>query len=226
MNGPRPTTALSATRRQVLQRVADLGGGPVTLAQVHGDSSRHPNATRQILAILVESGHLEAAPVPSGSRGRPPLGWQCTAKGHAALSSVDAAGTAMTVVASYLIDHDGPTAHDLGVQWSQAHADLIPELEDDCDEHRRVDGLVTVLEALGFDPVHRTTESGDAVSLQSCPLVGAARQRPDVVCEMHRGFLDGVIHKLGASEGLSLVPFADEHSCHVELANQQSDQPS
>lgn len=227
MSGPQSTTALSATRRQILQRVADLGDSPATLTEVHGDSRRHPNATRQILAILVTSGHLESAPLPSGGRGRPPLGWRCTTKGWATLSEVDAANTAMTVVASYLIDHHrGPSAHELGVEWSKAHTDLIPELPGGCDQHAKVDGLVTVLEALGFDPVHRSTESGDRVTLHSCPLVGAARTRPDVVCEMHRGFLDEVVHKLGVSEGLTLVPFADEHSCHVELADPPPHHPS
>lgn len=221
MSGPRPTPRLSRARREVLQRVGDRGGQQVTLADVHDDSHRHPNATRQLLAALTADGFLESAPLPRGTRGRPPLAWSLTTKGRRALAPADETATLVGVLASYLVDRPGPPdAHELGLQWSRAHEDLITE------NSEQVDDLITVLDALGFDPVHTSKPAGDSVSLRACPLVDDARARPDVVCEMHRGLLDGIIQRLGLRQGVGLVPFADQHGCRVEVSADDTDPSS
>lgn len=212
MAGPSPTTPLSATRERVLRTVAEADGRQLTLAEIHGNNPQHPNSTRQILGHLVADGLLATGAAPRTGPGRPALTWSVTPTGRGALSATDEAATVVGVLASYVVEStDGPSAHDVGIRWSRAHSDLV-----DRSGHG-VAGLVEVLAALGFDPVHRRDESGESLLLRACPLIGAARDNREVVCEMHRGMLDGVVHRIGDGQGVTLQPFAEDGGCCVEV---------
>ena len=140
------------------------------------------------------------------------MAWTATAKGRGALAAGNESATVVGVLASYLVESsDGPSAHEVGLRWSAAHADTIDR------SVPGIDGLVEVLAALGFDPVRRQDESGDSLLLRSCPLLGATRDHREVVCEMHRGMLDGVVHRIGERQGVTLLPFAEEQGCCVEV---------
>ena len=42
-------------------------------------------------------------------------------------------------------------------------------------------------------------------------------EHPDVVCELHRGLVDGVLQRLGAHGGVALMPFSEPDGCLLRL---------
>ena len=89
-----------------------------------------------------------------------------------------------------------------------------------------IDALIEMLDILGFDPARTSTEAGEAVVLRTCPLINMVVGDPDVMCELHQGMIDGVMQKVGASEGVKLIPFHSEHGCRVEVSRRGSQQPA
>lgn len=75
--------------------------------------------------------------------------------------------------------------------------------------------------ALGFQPQLEIQESGDArCRLCNCPYRDAVRERPDVICALHRGITAGLVDEL--APGATLVAFEpqdpDRAGCLIELA--------
>jgi predicted ArsR family transcriptional regulator len=83
-----------------------------------------------------------------------------------------------------------------------------------------VDGLVRVLDQLGFTPqvVERHDRGNAVVHLRSCPFLDLALASPDVVCGVHEGVIGGALGALGASVAdADLQPFAAPGACVVRV---------
>lgn len=214
--GPRagtPGAPLTPARRRVLDAVARLGeAGPVTLAAVAADLGGHPNSSRQQVDALVRQGLLGSAPIPGAGRGRPPLGLVLTEPGRRAFTGGAVASDTHDLVgafATYLVRGGRPAeeARAVGEVWAElAEPSGRPGMA----------GLVEMLDALGFDPSPARAGDADAVVLRACPLLDLAEAHPEVICQVHRGLVDGVLRRLGATEGVRLVPFAADDGCHLE----------
>lgn len=215
---------LSKARHRVLAAVAELAkDGPVLLADVAAYVGGHPNTSRQQLDILTEDGLVAAEPMVRAGRGRRPLGFTVTARGRQAL--VGSTGNVERVellkaFAAYLVTRPDPVAEAraVGRLWSA-------ELDDAraATQSEGVDEIVEVLEMLGFDPAHATTDQGEAVLLRACPLLDLAHDESSVVCELHRGLIEGVLHRVGSPDGVELLPFATDNGCHVIRTHENSD---
>jgi predicted ArsR family transcriptional regulator len=68
------------------------------------------------------------------------------------------------------------------------------------------------LDAYGFEPFR----DGDDLALRNCPFQTLARRAPDLVCEMNRAFLEGVVRGLG-NEGVEAALTRTEGRCCVTL---------
>ena len=56
------------------------------------------------------------------------------------------------------------------------------------------------------------------VQLRRCPLLDIARRYPEVVCQVHRGLIEGALTQLGGHDaGVDLQPFADPDACRLIL---------
>jgi predicted ArsR family transcriptional regulator len=66
--------------------------------------------------------------------------------------------------------------------------------------------VLEVLARQGFTPA----PSPAGIVLQTCPLLTAARRRPEIVCGIHRGMLEAV-----AGRPVVLVPFGAPDGCLV-----------
>lgn len=221
-NGPRPLTTpptLSAPRRRVLQAALDLGGKQVTISKVAEHLGGHPNSARQHLDALTGLNLLTASDVQSDKPGRRPRGYTLTALGRQSLGAgrVDETRELADVFASYLVaTGNGPQqAQEIGRAWGAKRAD---ELSDEQAE-RPLDAIVEVLDILGFDPSTMHTEQGDAVILRTCPLLDMAHGSPEFICNIHQGLIDGVLRRIGAREGVELLPFSEPDGCRLKLAS-------
>src|SRR5699024_10165991 len=74
--------------------------------------------------------------------------------------------------------------------------------------------MVDLLAELGFGP----DPSGDDIALRTCPLLELAEEMPEVICQVHRGLVEGAMDHYGApSEGVELLPFAEVGACRLRL---------
>lgn len=96
-----------------------------------------------------------------------------------------------------------------GQRW--ADATPLPPENDPVDE------LVDALDSLGFEP----EVSGEEILMHECPFRAAARERPDVVCAVHQGFVERMLER-AAEPGhpdrpARLLPFVEPELCVVRL---------
>lgn len=213
------TPSLSPARMRVLRAVDALGPAPVTLADVAARLGGHANTSRRQLDALVADGLLGAAPLPSPGPGRHPRGFRVTAAGREALGHTgDEYRGLVGAFAAYLVGRPEAEAREVGRVWGAAKAvppdaGVAAQASDRDHPTRR---LIEVLDTLGFESAPIETETGGSgVVLRACPLLDAAGDHPEVMCELHRGMVDGVLRRLGAADGVTLVPFAEPAGCHL-----------
>lgn len=228
-NGPRQRTArrLSAARERVLRAVAGLAEAVpdqwVTLDVVAQHLGGHPNTSRQQLSALADEGMVEVASFPTGRPGRRPQGFRLTPRGRAALAEHDQVDEYRDLVgafATYLVAQDQDSAPEharaIGQIWGNQQAEHLTAADAQPGQ-APIDGLIEVLDMLGFSPTRTATADGEALTLSSCPLLDLAVQHPQVICEMHEGMVDAVMRNLGSREGVELLPMADPTGCRIQM---------
>lgn len=206
---------LSNARLRVLAAVGELGGEHVTISQLAEHLGGHPNAARPHLGALAHDGLITVADVPGKGPGRRPRGHSLTDAGRKILSPGDETIGLAGAFASYLVQtgHGKEEAREIGRIWGENEADAL----DDETKDRSVDAVVEVLDILGFDPARLSVTEGEALVLRTCPLLARSATDPSFMCEIHQGLIDGVLRRVGASEGITLLPFAEKNGCRVEI---------
>lgn len=200
---------LSPQRRRVFDA---LGSDPRSIAALAQALDLHVNTVREHLDGLVTSGlALRSRLAPKG-RGRP--GWGYAARPGAASPSVGEYATLARVLADHVAAQGGDVRGDmrrLGQGWGAA---LVkgrqPGAEPD-DAEREV---VSLLGDLGFDP----EGAPSCLHLRQCPMLAVARERPDVVCSVHHGMVEGALEAAGGdASDVSLEAFAEIGACRLRL---------
>jgi len=79
--------------------------------------------------------------------------------------------------------------------------------------------VVAVLKHLGFAP----KQNGDftRIKLTQCPLLDAAHQNPEIICNVHLGLIRGALGEFGADasriDRADLAPFSETGACLLKL---------
>lgn len=216
--GPRPTPtpaslpALSPQRITVLDDVR--GHGPTRINDIAERLGLHPNTVREHLDALVDEGLADATTEPAHGRGRPAKLFRTTPAADPSPVSREYAG-----LATALAGHIARTSVDPAADARTAGRDWGHELarEYDCDPDDPPGAILDLLTRLGFDPSNGGRARG--IALRQCPLLGAARRYPGVVCQVHLGIIEGVLDEIGAATtpGLDLLPFAEPGACRLFL---------
>jgi predicted ArsR family transcriptional regulator len=192
----------------------------LTAAEVADATGLHPSTVRGHLDQLAESGLLVRRRRSDGSPGRPAWRYHAAPRAEGEDETGIGADRAYRDLAAALIGHlaraeDDP--HGAGVRagrdWGRALAAPLARTAP-------VDGLVQVLDGLGFTPavVHRDNSDSAVLHLRSCPFLELAETSPDVVCGVHLGVIGGALGALGASAAdTDLEPFAAPGACVVRV---------
>lgn len=190
----------------------------LTAAEVTTATGLHPSTVRAHLDQLVESGLLTRSRRSDGSPGRPAWRYHATpaprAEAEAQAADQPYRGLAAALIGHLARSEDDP--HTAGVRagrdWGRALAAPLPRTTP-------VDGLVRVLDGLGFSPaVARRDDDSAELHLRSCPFLALAEASPDVVCGVHLGVIGGALGALGASTSdADLEPFAVPGACVVRV---------
>jgi predicted ArsR family transcriptional regulator len=198
--------------------------GGTTAAQVAEATGLHSSTVRAHLDQLVTSGLLARDRHGEGTPGRP--AWRYHATGADLPTS--AADSPYRDLAGALIAHLTREADDpytagvrAGRDWGRALA--VTQAADRPGPPRRpapLDGLVAVLDRLGFAPriAERPAPDAAVLALRSCPFLDLALAHPDVVCGVHQGVIGGALGAFGASTAdTTLEPFAVPGACLVRV---------
>jgi len=81
-----------------------------------------------------------------------------------------------------------------------------------------VDTVVAEMGSLGFDPVGTTSGPSTTIVFTACPYRALAEAFPELVCELHRGIVEGMT-EAGGAEVTHFATLADREPCRVALVS-------
>lgn len=217
--GPAPVRgsldpSLSAAREAVLERL-HLSRRPMTIARMAADLGVHANTAREHLDALVARGLATRDRAPATGRGRP--AWCYTAVDDHPEPDPrvrDYAGLAAALAGHLARTSPNPAGDGLSAGWAWGRSLVAgrPPHPGPTPRHQ----VVGLLEELGFAP--EADDAASTVALRRCPLLDAAREHTQVVCQVHLGLVRGALeHQGGDPEPTALLPFSEPGACRLHL---------
>jgi predicted ArsR family transcriptional regulator len=210
---------MGSARARVLEAL-DGAQRPVTAAELARSLGAHENTVRDHLDVLQQDGYATRERRPSQGPGRPAWCYRAVPGADDSARQVQEYASLAKVLAGQLVRGSlDPAADSLaaGETWGRELAEGEPTTTP-AEARRRV---VTLLDDLGFDPVANSRAT--RIRLRRCPLLEAARSRPDVVCRVHLGMVRGVLTTLGGQpSGSRLDSFAEPGACRLVLSSHPS----
>jgi predicted ArsR family transcriptional regulator len=79
--------------------------------------------------------------------------------------------------------------------------------------------LVDELSVLGFDPAVAGDEEEAVVAFTHCPFRDLAQAHPDLVCNLHRGIVEGFVARVGGAEVTEFHTLVHREPCQVALTS-------
>lgn len=205
-------------RRRVLQQLR-VYGRAVTAVEVGEPLGLHPNTARFHLDALVETGLAERSTEDRSAPGRPkvlyatPPGAVTEEDGYRVLAEI------LTGALEHTASTPGAAAEAAGAERGRAlAAEQVGPGPTRVSAARAADAVVEDLGRLGFESRAVSTRAGRRIDIVPCPYLDLARSRPDVVCAVHRGLMQGVLDQLGAPLTVErLEAFAEPGRCVAHL---------
>lgn len=205
----RQAKALADPSRFRLFRFIQEADGPVGVAELTELLQFNHNAIRQHLLVLVEADLVAESTEHRTTRGRPRK--QYTARADALHAFRSVSGSYERLAAMLLVVASGVSPYDAGFQ-AATDADAAPgSAPSPVPAVRR---LLVNLATEGFEPL----ESGPGeLTLMHCPFADVAAQDQGIVCELHRGMIDGQLAADGEDLRAELIP-RDPHNAGCLLS--------
>ncbi|GAA4661667.1 helix-turn-helix transcriptional regulator [Arthrobacter cryoconiti] len=213
--GAEPVAPMSKARAAVLERLRS-SDGTINVEELAVATGQHSNTVREHLEALVANGFATRTTSVSTGRGRPawryaPAIAETSPRGYAALAAALAAQIAATS------EKPAAAGELAGRRWAHALQDTpaISTHSATVDRAFRARVAAELAEA-GFG-IQGNAAATD-FTLTTCPILGAARENPEVVCAVHLGLVKGLMEGSGmAEDDVELVPFAGPGACTLHL---------
>lgn len=191
---------------------------PLATADVATVLGLHPNTVRPHLERMRDVGLLQVQSDTKGGVGRPQHLYTLAADAP----SLGLEPASFPILARMLLrlaaatGADAADALDVGRDQGRADGDRL--------RHRGcLSAVVAQLDAMGFDPALLIDDDpvagAEAVSIAfaHCPFRDMAEQRPDLLCSLHRGLVEGVVDAVGGGEVVGFGSLVDRSPCQVEI---------
>jgi predicted ArsR family transcriptional regulator len=167
---------------------------PRTTSEVAEALDLHPNTVRPHLDRMREAGLLQVEIDGRGAVGRPQHRYSLAPDAP----SLGLEPPAHRVLARMLADVAalmGPEVDDVAAMgWEQGRTAARRRTGSPC-----VAALTDALAELGFDPT-TVAEGGEAsIAFTHCPYRELAEVYPDLVCNLHRGLVEGFVNEMGGT---------------------------
>ncbi|HEV7864275.1 MAG TPA: helix-turn-helix domain-containing protein [Acidimicrobiia bacterium] len=193
--------ALGDDTRFAIYKELGRSPAPCSAAELAERLTLHPNTVRPHLDRMREAGLVEVEPIHRGTVGRPQLRYSL-APGAPGLGLDPPAHTLLAGLLAALAEQlggDGLDAANLGRRWGNDANGRRPS------GRGCLTALVAELDRLGFDPVESELGGGGTesrrvrVDFLHCPFRELAEAYPELVCNLHRGIVEGVVVNSGRS---------------------------
>jgi predicted ArsR family transcriptional regulator len=192
---------------------------PRSTAEIAEELELHPNTVRPHLERMRDVGLLEVETEPRGAVGRPQHRYSLAADAP----SLGLEPPAFPMLAAMLADvaaASGAASDDAalgGVHRGRALAAACPA------GRTSLEDLVALLDRLGFDPaVGPEGVVGDddrlKIAFANCPFRALAEVHPELVCNLHRGLIEGFVEEAGELSVEQFGTLVDRDPCQVELS--------
>jgi predicted ArsR family transcriptional regulator len=200
------------TRFAIFEHVA-RARDPVRVAALVQRFGLNHNAIRQHLMKLCEADLLVEELAARSGPGRPALEYRLAPE----VSGTWGTASPYEQLAAALLDMaaDGLSAREAGRRAGRRAARAAAGR----DGEGPLEHVIAEIRRRGFEP---WTEHGPEridVVLQGCPFLDGTSTHPDIVCEIHRGLVEGILEELDS--GLEVVGFQllrpVERACRLEL---------
>lgn len=207
--------ALGDDTRFALYRELGLSSSPRSAGDLAERLGLHPNTIRPHLERMREAGLLEVDTVRRGTVGRPQQRY-CLAPGAPGLGLDPPAHTLLAGLLAALAESQGvdaASAAGLGRRWG-ARSVSRRQSSRGC-----LAALMGELERLGFDPAEFDEGTGTRVRVEflHCPFRELAEAYPDLVCNLHRGIVEGVVEAAGPGMVEDFRTLADRDPCNATV---------
>ena len=188
---------------------------PLSTADLADSLELHANTVRPHLERMREVGLVEVEVESRGSVGRPQHRWSVAADAPSLglePSSFRMLSTLLAGVAA-AADPDPELVAAMGRQRGRVAADEQAPFHQTC-----VEALLAELRDLGFDPAEAAEGASTTVAFTRCPFADLAAAFPNVVCNLHRGMVEGFVDQWGGADVERFATLEDRDPCRVELA--------
>lgn len=200
---------LGPTRAEVLQRLRNHRE-PLTVAQLAAELGLHVNTVRFHLDALTDSGLAERTTEQRNGPGRPSVLYQAVA----GLGNNHYQDLATALVRHMVSVVDDPSEEALGAgrAWGQRLREQRAERASEGPMDRLLGGMTE----LGYQPEFRSG-TDPAVAVVPCPFMDLSEDRPEVICQLHRGLAEGLLGQDSPWEVTGISPFVTSTCCLIQL---------
>ena len=214
----RPARALGDRTRHGIYRAIAAAPEPVTVAELTATFALNHNAIRQHLAVLCRAGLVIEDLAPPTGPGRRRLRYQVDPGAAAAWDGPNPYEQLAVLLLEVL---RGRPARAVGSEAGRrlARARRVGH------HAEPLDGLVDLVARQGFAPRLVGAAGDPELVLERCPFAAAAGVDPSVVCELHRGMLEGMADALDGDLAVSNLVVRDPRraGCRIRLATNEGD---
>ncbi len=194
----RQAKALGDPTRHAIFRAVTDATSPTDVATLTARFGLNHNAIRQHLAKLCATGLIIEEVGPSSGRGRPRLRYR-PALGVDRDWGIPSSYEELSLMLLRLIKGEH-SAREVGRRAGRSMAGDLPATTDP------IDRLEINASRQGFEPRRVVGRSTVDLVLARCPFEAVAAAAPEVVCELHRGYAEGIAEtSSGAVEVVDLV---------------------
>jgi predicted ArsR family transcriptional regulator len=204
--------ALGDNTRYAIYLELARAASPLATADVAESLGLHPNTVRPHLERMREVGLLAVESDPRGGPGRPQ---------HRYFLAPDSPGLGLEPPSF-------PMLARMLLRLAAATGAGAEEALDAGRDQGRTDAralagrsCLAAVEArmaeLGFDPAVATEEQVATVAFAHCPFRDLAEERPDLVCNLHRGLVEGLVAGVGGATVEAFGTLVDRAPCQVDL---------
>ncbi|MBU9766283.1 helix-turn-helix domain-containing protein [Mycobacterium sp. TNTM28] len=204
-------TAVGGRRRDVLAVLREADA-PMSIAAIAEQLDVHANTVRFHLDALLESEQVRRVTGTQTRPGRP-------AQLFAAVAGMDPGGPRDYRLLAEALAESVASGSAPGSQTSAAGRAMGARLASarPVDPDRSPVGkLVDLLDELGFAP--ESNAAGTEIALRHCPFLELAQSRPEVICPVHLGLMQGAMEVWGGAVSVDgLRPFVQPDRCVAQL---------
>jgi predicted ArsR family transcriptional regulator len=212
--------ALGDNTRYAIYLEVARSSSPLSTADIADTLGLHPNTVRPHLERMREVGLLDVEVDARGAVGRPQHRYSL-APDAPSLGLEPPAFPLMADMMTAVAASAGATAGDateVGREQGRTAAASL-KFADDEPTSACVQALIAHLADLGYDPASADDPDLNCttIAFTHCPFRSLAEAHPELVCQLHRGIVEGFVESLGGAVVESFGTLVDREPCHVTL---------